>query len=105
MCIRDRPESTRAISELRLTIHYESASAWSRRFGAGTLNIDIVDYPGEWLLDLPLLGMSYGEWSRQALSLAGIGNRGKLAKAFLKALKQADPQASADEAKARTLAE
>ena len=25
------PDSTRAISELRLTIHYESASAWSRR--------------------------------------------------------------------------
>ena len=57
---RGWPESTRAISELRLTIRYESASAWSRRFGAGTLNVDIVDYPGEWLLDLPLLAMGYG---------------------------------------------
>src|SRR5690606_30047950 len=50
------PESTRAISELRLTIEYESASGWNRLFSSGRLSVDIVDYPGEWLLDLPLLG-------------------------------------------------
>ncbi len=49
------PESTRAISELRLTLEYQSASGWGRLFSAGRLSIDIVDYPGEWLLDLPLL--------------------------------------------------
>ncbi|PZN47294.1 MAG: amino acid regulated cytosolic protein, partial [Proteobacteria bacterium] len=48
---RSWPESTRAISELRLTIEYESASAWNRMFSAGKLSVDIVDYPGEWLLD------------------------------------------------------
>nr|WP_272210803.1 YcjX family protein [Marinicella sp. W31]MDC2876719.1 YcjX family protein [Marinicella sp. W31] len=47
------PESTRAISELRLIIDYESASRWNRMFSRGRLAIDIVDYPGEWLLDLP----------------------------------------------------
>ena len=31
----------------------------ARRVGSGTLTLDIVDYPGEWLLDLPLLGKSY----------------------------------------------
>ena len=30
-----------------------------------TLYLDIVDYPGEWLLDLPLLELSYAEWSEQ----------------------------------------
>ena len=50
------PDSTRAISELRLTIEYELASGWNRLFSSGRLAIDIVDYPGEWLLDLPLLG-------------------------------------------------
>lgn len=99
------PESTRAISELRLTVHYESASAWSRRFGPGTLNLDIVDYPGEWLLDLPLLGLSYAEWSRQALSLAGLGNRKKLAGPFLAVLEEADQTAPANEELARKLAE
>ena len=34
------PESTRAISELRLTIEYESASAWNRMFSAGSLSLD-----------------------------------------------------------------
>ncbi len=46
------PDSTRAISELRLTIEYESASMWNRMFSGGKLSVDIVDYPGEWLLDL-----------------------------------------------------
>ena len=48
------PKSTRQISELRLVIDYQS------RYGApNTLTLDIVDYPGEWLLDLPLLTKSY----------------------------------------------
>ena len=40
------PDSTRAISELRLTIDYESASGWGRMFSPGRLSLDIVDYPG-----------------------------------------------------------
>ncbi len=67
---RTWPDSTRAISELRLTIEYESASGWNRLFSAGKLSVDIVDYPGEWLLDLPLLGKSYAEFSRDAFELA-----------------------------------
>ncbi len=47
------PDSTRAISQLRLTIEYETASAWGRWLSPGRLSVDIVDYPGEWLLDLP----------------------------------------------------
>ena len=51
----DRPASTRRTSALRLSIQYESASFFNRSLGRGRLNLDIVDYPGEWLLDLPLL--------------------------------------------------
>ena len=47
---RQWPESTRQISELRVVIDYQSAGGAMR-----TLTLDIVDYPGEWLLDLPLL--------------------------------------------------
>jgi aldehyde:ferredoxin oxidoreductase len=44
--MKDRvwPDSTRAISELRLTIEYESASAWGRLFSSGRLSVDIVDW-------------------------------------------------------------
>src|SRR5437868_11601415 len=51
------PESTRRVSELRLVVEYQSLSGADR-----TLTLDIVDYPGEWLLDLPLLAMTYPEW-------------------------------------------
>ena len=50
---RHWPQSTRRISQLRLTIEFERASGWGA--GPSTLHLDIVDYPGEWLLDLPLL--------------------------------------------------
>ncbi|SUH37239.1 ATPase [Salmonella enterica subsp. enterica] len=30
-----------------------------------TLYLEIVDYPGEWLLDLPMLAQDYLSWSRQ----------------------------------------
>jgi predicted YcjX-like family ATPase len=99
------PDSTRAISELRLTVEYESASAWNRLFSGGKLHIDIVDYPGEWLLDLPLLGKSYDQFSAEALDLATSGSRAKLAKAFLELADKTDPAAIADEQHAEALAE
>jgi predicted YcjX-like family ATPase len=102
---RQWPDSTRAISEVRLTIHYESASAWSRRFGAGTLNLDIVDYPGEWLLDLPLLGMTFEQWSQQALALARLGERKKLSREWLAVLAKTNPEEVANEQEALTLSE
>jgi uncharacterized protein len=64
------PESTRQISELRLTLEFEPLGMVWRALGTKTLHLDIVDYPGEWLLDLPLLDLSYEEWSRQAIALA-----------------------------------
>ena len=54
------PNSTVDISELRLVIDYQRHNGADR-----TLTLDIVDYPGEWLLDLPLLNKSYEQWSRR----------------------------------------
>lgn len=99
------PESTRAISELRLTIEYESASGWNRIFSAGKLSVDIVDYPGEWLLDLPLLGKTYREFSRDAFELAALPVRADLSRDWMAMAAGADPNADADETVARRLAE
>src|SRR6266700_7199263 len=68
------PESTDRISELRLVVDYQSQRGAARR-----LTIDIVDYPGEWLLDLPLLAKSYQQWSAESLALSREGPRTKLA--------------------------
>jgi predicted YcjX-like family ATPase len=99
------PESTRAVSELRLTIEYESASAWNRMFSAGKLSVDIVDYPGEWLLDLPLLGKSFADFSREAFEMAESPARVELSAQWRALSAGADPNGDADEMMARRLAE
>lgn len=62
------PESTRAISELRLSLRVRPSGLLGGLQGPRTVHIDIVDYPGEWLLDLGLLGKSFAEWSQDTLA-------------------------------------
>src|SRR5262249_8714598 len=64
------PVSTRRISQLRVSIEFVSASAVRRLLGSGRVHLDIVDYPGEWLIDLSLLELSFAAWSRQAIARA-----------------------------------
>ncbi len=91
------PRSTRRISQLRLTIAYESASLFSRALGSGNLNIDIVDYPGEWLLDLALLGKPYAQWARETLHRARSGAHGDVAREWLAFVRNLDPLAAQSE--------
>ena len=99
------PESTRRISQLRLTLEYASTRFWKRQLGRESLHIDIVDYPGEWLLDLPLLRLDYREWSRTALGQSRTAGRKKASKPWREALAESDPASPADEAFAETLAD
>ena len=71
------PNSTIDISELRLVIDYQRHSGADRR-----LTLDIVDYPGEWLLDLPLLDKSFEQWSAESLILSREAPRAHLAAAW-----------------------
>src|ERR1700722_5921716 len=68
------PNSTVDISELRLVIDYQRQNGADR-----TLTLDIVDYPGEWLLDLPLLHKNYEQWSHESLALSREQPRARLA--------------------------
>lgn len=99
------PDSTRAISELRLTIEYKSASGWNRMFSSGRLSVDIVDYPGEWLLDLPLLGKSYREFSHDAFDMAALPVRADLSGEWRALAQTVDPDGDANEMVARRLFE
>jgi uncharacterized protein len=71
------PNSTVDISELRLVIDYQRHNGADR-----TLTLDIVDYPGEWLLDLPLLNRSFEQWCAESLALSREGPRAPLAAAW-----------------------
>ena len=99
------PESTRRISQLRLTIEYASTKFWKRQLGRERVHIDIVDYPGEWLLDLPLLQLDYREWSRISLEQSRRTIRKKAAKPWLASLALVDPSDPANEGVAERLAD
>ncbi|WP_431300928.1 YcjX family protein [Tabrizicola sp. BL-A-41-H6] len=62
------PASTRAISELRLSFRIRPSGLFAGWRSPRTLHLDIVDYPGEWLLDLGLLDQSYDAWSEATLT-------------------------------------
>ena len=91
------PQSTRRISQLRITAEYEPRGLIARNLGSGKLHIDIVDYPGEWLLDLPLMRMSYTEWSAATIAASRVPPRLTWADDWHRMLASLDPLASADE--------
>jgi uncharacterized protein len=93
------PDSTVDISELRLVIDYQRQNGAER-----TLTLDIVDYPGEWLLDLPLLHKTYEQWSAESLALSREEPRAGLAAQWHAQLATLDPVGRADEQAALTSA-
>jgi uncharacterized protein len=96
---RHWPNSTVDISELRLVIDYQRQNGADR-----TLTLDIVDYPGEWLLDLPLLNKSFEQWSSESLALSREGPREKLASPWHAHLATLSAEAREDEPAARMAA-
>jgi len=86
------PASTSDISELRLVVEYQRQNGAER-----SLTIDIVDYPGEWLLDLPLLNKTYEQWSAESLALSRQAPRALLAADWHAHLATLDPRGREDE--------
>lgn len=95
------PDSTRAISELRLTLRVKPSGLLGGLQGPRRIHIDIVDYPGEWLLDLALLDKSFETWSDQVLTR--IAPRAEAAE-YLALAAETDGAAKLDEPKAQALA-
>jgi hypothetical protein len=100
---RHWPQSTRRISELRLRLDFEQKTGL--RPGRHSLFLDIVDYPGEWLLDLPLLAKSFAQWSRETFLASAGAARAPLAAQWRGFAASADPRAKANEDDARRAAE
>ncbi|SEV92637.1 hypothetical protein SAMN04488515_0262 [Cognatiyoonia koreensis] len=95
------PDGTRHISELRLSLKVQPSGIFGALSGPRTVHLDIVDYPGEWLLDLGLLDLSFEQWS--AAALARIAGRPGDA-AFMDVLGAVDPADTLDEVTAQNLA-
>ena len=95
------PDSTRSVSELRLSLKVQPAGLLAGLQGPRTLHLDIIDYPGEWLLDLGLLEQSYEEWSDVALKRVAARPEGA---EYAAAASAADGSARLDEVAAKGLA-
>ncbi|WP_341501501.1 YcjX family protein [Gallaecimonas sp. GXIMD4217] len=99
------PPSTQGISELRLDLRYQAAGGLRGLWGEPTtLTLDIVDYPGEWLLDLALLEQDYEQWSRQQLALLQSEPRAALAADWLAQAGALEADDQADEVQVEALA-
>ncbi|MCC7275248.1 MAG: YcjX family protein, partial [Alphaproteobacteria bacterium] len=77
------PDGTRDVAEIDLRIRFRPRGFLHRVDAAATLRLVIVDYPGEWLLDLPLLDQTFATWSAEAMALGREGERAPLAADWL----------------------
>jgi len=96
------PESTRSVSELRLSFRLKNTGLLAGFSGPSTLHLDIIDYPGEWLLDLSLLDKDYARWSEETLTR--IGKRPE-AQTFMAMARAEDGALPLDEARAKRMAD
>ena len=69
-----------------------------------TLTLDITDYPGEWLLDLPMLTLTFEEWSEKMVALLQESPRKEFAANWLEKVNGIDPFQIANEDEIATLA-
>jgi predicted YcjX-like family ATPase len=60
------PHRTDAVSVLGLELEIGRAGL-AARLPPRRIRLELVDYPGEWLLDLPLLGQDFSAWSAATL--------------------------------------
>ncbi|MEO0389955.1 MAG: YcjX family protein [Pseudomonadota bacterium] len=95
------PDSTRAVSELRVSLRVKPNGLLAGLQGPRTIHLDIIDYPGEWLLDLALLDQSYEGWSTATLARMQNRESGDRYRALCSAT---DGTAHLDEVEAKALA-
>ncbi len=99
------PEGTRRISELRLSLKVQPTGLLGSFQGPRTVHIDIVDYPGEWLLDLSLLDKDFATWSAEVLGRIEGRIEGRAgADGFMSALAASGPSDGFEEPHAQALA-
>jgi len=93
------PQATERLTRLKLEIRFRTTS-WVAGYVQPTqrLFLEIIDYPGEWLLDLPLLRQGFETFSELALAMARRPPRAEAAEEWLARLDALDPSAPVDDA-------
>ncbi|WP_241970323.1 YcjX family protein [Idiomarina seosinensis] len=73
------PQSTRDVSEIRIELKFKPVKGLASKLSdSRKVTVDLIDYPGEWLLDLPMLAQNYQQWSEQQSRLSEQGARAEV---------------------------
>lgn len=95
------PGRTDDLSTLELTLDVERQSWLGGMLGNRSITLELLDYPGEWLLDLPMLEQSFPAWSAATLARLRAAPRAAVAAEFLAFVDALPATAPADETLAR----
>lgn len=99
------PESTNRLNTLRLNLKFKPSKGIRAHFlDTSCLTIDLFDYPGEWLLDLPMLEQSYLAWNNSQYEQLKRKPRIEHSAAFLEKIEQLALDTEADNNLLKTLA-
>ena len=100
------PPGTKSLSKLRLTLRIKRKFPdWLGRLEE-TIHLDIIDFPGEWLIDLTMMDKSFKDWSCECLekiSFEALDDRQE-ARAYIKQLKRINTRAPFNEEDTQSLA-
>jgi predicted YcjX-like family ATPase len=95
------PARTEDLSTLELTLELDRQSLFAGLLGTRTVTLELLDYPGEWLLDLPMLSEDFSTWSAATLARLRRGERAEVAAEFLAFLESLPPGAPAEDSLVR----
>jgi len=102
------PEPTRGLSSLRLELRVANTGFLTRQFSDyRSQQVEIIDYPGEWLLDLPMMEQSFEDWywSAATIALARSPTRHELAADWLATIEENMTHSGSERDRAAVLAE
>ncbi len=91
------PARTTAVSLLALDVDVPREGLLAT-LGPVRRRLEFLDYPGEWLLDLPLLGQNFADWSEATLRRLEALEAAEIARPFLAFVRGLPAGADADEA-------
>ncbi len=95
------PERTEDFSTLSIAIDVERRTSLGGLLPDRRVTLDLLDYPGEWLLDLPMLQQDFGAWSAATLTRLRRGARAEAAREFLAFIDALPADAAAQDALAK----
>jgi predicted YcjX-like family ATPase len=77
------PARTDDLATLSLELTLRRRGIYGQFLPDREVTLDLLDYPGEWLLDLPMFAQDFAEWSDQTLARLTTGIRAAPAAEFL----------------------